>query len=169
MDAKVALFLNVSFIFAMLVAASGEAPQYPSIPCNVAPSPWYDLKPCQERLTTVCRDDIFNYIFQQHETVKKECCIELVKMGRWCHNHLTFATIRNFVERVPELEERGDRVWELCERQSGIWMPKVFYRVLNEMFNFVSRYCIFCKTWKHINVPHIVVNYSFSVSIICLA
>ena len=119
MDAKVVLIANLSFIFAMLLATTGYA-QYSDMPCTAAPSPIYNLKPCEDKLTIPCRDEIFAYVFEHHETVRKECCIELVKMGRWCHNHLTFATIRNFVEKVPELEARGDRIWELCERESGI-------------------------------------------------
>ena len=99
MDSKVVFIVNVSFVFAMLLATSGDA-QYSTLPCTTAPSPRFNLKPCVDKLTTVCRDKLFGYIFEHDKTVRKECCIELVKMGRWCHNHLTFATICNFVGKV---------------------------------------------------------------------
>lgn len=152
MDSKVAFLVNVSFIFAMLLATSGHA-QYSTLPCTAAPSPRYNLQPCADRLTTVCRDELFGYIFEHHEAVRKECCIELVKMGRWCHNHLTFATIRSFVEKVPELEARGDQVWELCDRESGIWSLKQNV-VLNKMLYFLWKYYIFLLMAKDINAPY---------------
>ena len=119
MDARLSFILNASFVFTMLLATSADA-QYSDPPCTAVPSPGYNLRPCGDQLTIICRDEIFKYIFEQHETVTKECCIELVKMGRPCHNLLTFATIHNFVEKVPELEARSDHAWELCERESQI-------------------------------------------------
>ena len=62
MDAKVALFLNATFIFAMLLTTSGDD-QYPNIPYNAAPSPRFNLKSCQDKPTTVCRGNLFSYIF----------------------------------------------------------------------------------------------------------
>lgn len=119
MDAKVALIVKAFFLFAMLLATSAYA-QYSDLPCTAAPSPQYNLRPCGDKLSIVCRDEIFNYVFEQHKTVRNQCCVELVKMGRPCHNLLISTTIRNFVEKVPELEARSDQVWELCERESQI-------------------------------------------------
>jgi len=142
MDSKVAFIVNTSFIFAILLATCGDA-QYSTLKCTTAPSPRFSLKPCADRLITVCRDEFFGYIYEHHETVRKECCIELVKMGRWCHNHLTFTAICNFMEKVPELECRGNQVCKLCDRVSGMWSLEMFHLVLSKMFYFLRKYYIF--------------------------
>ena len=58
MATKVGLIANLSFIFAMLLATTGDA-QYSHMPCTAAPSPLYNLKPCEDKLTIPCPDEIF--------------------------------------------------------------------------------------------------------------
>jgi len=92
MDARLSFIVKASFVFAMLLATSANA-QYSDLPCATMPSLEYNLRPCGDQLTIICRDEISKYIFEQQKTITKECSIELVKMGRPSVTDLDFSNI----------------------------------------------------------------------------
>ncbi|KAK9734300.1 hypothetical protein RND81_04G129700 [Saponaria officinalis] len=124
MDSKTMSTINLSFAFVILcITLTNARPVTHNIP---APSPSADaLQICGYQISPICGDSIFHYIFGPAvgETILKECCTELIHMGRECHAFLTEVSLKTYDvtnEEVEVILSRNNEVWEVCKAKGQI-------------------------------------------------
>ena len=116
MDTKTILFINLSIVFVLLnvfeIVSSQDIP---------APDPAV-VQECAKKIGDHCGDRMLVYIFIQKMSVSEECCAQLINSGRDCHNALTESLLstKRFTNKVPQLMEKHNEVWNLCEKDRQI-------------------------------------------------
>ncbi|KAK9755300.1 hypothetical protein RND81_01G016400 [Saponaria officinalis] len=116
-----------SFIFVLLCIASATARPTVDYVSTSSPTPSpgpssdisHLIQECASKLSISCGDAIFHYVFGAAigETITKECCSQLIHMGRPCHGFLTVATLERLndsAEREERILTKNNQVWELC-------------------------------------------------------
>ncbi|KAF7153990.1 hypothetical protein RHSIM_Rhsim01G0015900 [Rhododendron simsii] len=101
-----------------------------------APSPSYDLSPaaedlnyinsippaerkllddCSNRMTRKCGDNVVSGLLMKSE-VSDDCCTQLVRMGKKCHNHLVKLLVRypDFRQNAATIKESSRKIWSGC-------------------------------------------------------
>jgi hypothetical protein len=117
---------SLRFTIAILFVTS-IAMARPNTASENAPSPSLtesqQVQICARGLELTCGDSIFHYVFGGGVRVSKECCSQLLNIGKECHDFLTNVTIKNehFGEEVAkEIRRKNDKVYELCKRDGQV-------------------------------------------------
>uniref|UniRef100_A0A7C9CR96 Prolamin-like domain-containing protein n=1 Tax=Opuntia streptacantha TaxID=393608 RepID=A0A7C9CR96_OPUST len=121
MDTKTSCITKLFIAAAMLLIALGTTAAETSSKQTEAPSP-NPITRCGSRLTDDCPDEVFNFVFYEGTTVSRDCCTQLVKMGKECHDLLTILTVygEHFEQDVIEILKRGNVVWRRCQANGEI-------------------------------------------------
>ncbi|KAI4339829.1 hypothetical protein MLD38_024729 [Melastoma candidum] len=128
------LFLGIAGLVALQSVAGTEdpyGPDYPdlSVPPTAAPPSegpgssdnYARLYRCIDKISPACGNDVFKYVFMDGDYPGRNCCRELVGMGKACHDLM----VEGMASTDPELRRklaasgRSELVWNYCVSSEG--------------------------------------------------